>query len=89
MGKSQEITPARISKAQEEKVSELALSIYKILGLIGYSRSEFIFVENVPYLLEVNTTPGLTEESNMPQQALVAGISLSELFESAIDEALR
>ncbi|MEM9868727.1 MAG: D-alanine--D-alanine ligase [Bacteroidota bacterium] len=89
LGKSQEITPARISKAQEEKVSELALSIYKILGLKGYSRSEFIFVENVPYLLEVNTTPGLTEESILPQQALVAGISLSELFESAIDEALR
>ncbi|MEM9078001.1 MAG: D-alanine--D-alanine ligase [Bacteroidota bacterium] len=87
-GKSQEITPARISKEQEKKVSQLAKSIYQILGLKGYSRSEFIFVGDEPFLLEVNTTPGLTEESILPQQAQVAGMSLTELFESAIDEAL-
>ena len=88
-GKSQEITPARISQQQQQKVSELAKYIYQTLGLKGYSRSEFIFVNDEPYLLEVNTTPGLTEESILPQQAKVAGISLSELFESAIEEALR
>ncbi|WP_435625005.1 D-alanine--D-alanine ligase [Flagellimonas sp.] len=88
-GKSQEITPARITKEQEQKVSILAKYIYETLGLKGYSRSEFIFVDDEPYLLEVNTTPGLTEESILPQQAGVAGISLSELFESAIEEALR
>ncbi len=88
-GKSQEITPARISKEQEEKVSFMAKRIYKILKMKGYSRSEFIFVGNEPYMLEMNTTPGLTEESILPQQAAVAGISLSQLFESAITEALR
>lgn len=88
-GKSQEITPARISKAQETNVSKLAASIYKILGLKGYSRSEFIFIGDIPYLLEVNTTPGLTEESILPQQAMAAGIPLPKLFGSAIDEALR
>ena len=88
-GKSQEITPARISQQQQQKVSELAKYIYQTLGLKGYSRSEFIFMNGEPYLLEVNTTPGLTEESILPQQAKVAGISLSELFESAIEEALR
>nr|WP_299000813.1 D-alanine--D-alanine ligase [uncultured Allomuricauda sp.] len=88
-GKSQEITPARITKDQKEKVSKLAKDIYQILGLKGYTRSEFIFVGDEPYLLEVNTTPGLTEESILPQQAKEAGIKLSELFESAIDEALR
>lgn len=88
-GKSQEITPARITKEQEEKVSNIALRVYKILKMKGYSRSEFIFVDNEPFMLEMNTTPGLTEESILPQQAAVAGISLSQLFESAITEALR
>ncbi len=88
-GKSQEITPARISKNKEEKVSEMAKKIYNILKLTGYSRSEFIFMGDEPYLLEVNTTPGLTEESILPKQAKAAGISLPELFESSITEALK
>jgi len=58
------------------------------LGLKGYTRSEFIFIGEVPHLLEVNTTPGLTEESLLPQQAKAAGISLSELFDSAIVGAI-
>ncbi|WP_339715537.1 D-alanine--D-alanine ligase [uncultured Kriegella sp.] len=87
-GKSQEITPARISPSQEQKVTETAKRIYTILKMKGFSRSEFIFIDDEPYMLEVNTTPGLTVESILPQQANVAGISLSELFESAINEAL-
>ncbi|MBA4746626.1 MAG: D-alanine--D-alanine ligase [Muricauda sp.] len=89
MGKSQEITPARISEKQESKVRHLAEFIYKTLGLKGYTRSEFIFIGDVPHLLEINTTPGLTEESLLPQQANTAGISLEALFDSAIVEALR
>jgi len=87
-GKSQEITPARISKSQEQRLIKIAQKIYHILKMKGYTRSEFIFVENEPFLLEVNTTPGLTEESILPQQAGVAGISLSQLFESAITQVL-
>ena len=87
-GKSQEITPARISKSQERKVSEMAKKAYEVLKMKGYSRSEFIFVDNEPFMLEMNTTPGLTTESILPQQAAQAGISLPELFGSAIDEAL-
>ncbi|MEM6894332.1 MAG: D-alanine--D-alanine ligase [Bacteroidota bacterium] len=89
LGKSQEITPARISEAQRQKVSELAYQIYSILGLKGFTRSEFIFKDDEPYLLEVNTTPGLTRESILPQQAAVHGMDLSMLFGSAIEEALR
>lgn len=89
LGKSQEITPARISEEMQKTVSETAHKIYDILKLKGYSRSEFIFVDQQPYLLEVNTTPGLTEESILPQQATEEGLSLSQLFEAAIDEALR
>lgn len=88
-GKSQEITPARISKTQEKTVSELAERAYEILRMKGYTRSEFIFVDDEPFMLEMNTTPGLTMESILPKQAKAAGISLSELFGSAIDEALK
>ncbi|MGS0526757.1 D-alanine--D-alanine ligase [Zobellia nedashkovskayae] len=87
-GKSQEITPARISKIQQEKVEELAKRAYEVLKMKGYSRSEFIFIGDEPYMLEMNTTPGLTTESILPQQAEKAGITLEELFTSAVDEAL-
>ena len=87
-GKSQEITPARITKKQEQNVTRIARTIYDVLKMNGFSRSEFIFIGDEPYLLEVNTTPGLTKESILPQQAKEAGISLSQLFESAIEEAL-
>lgn len=87
-GKSQEITPARISKIQEEKVIYWGKLIYDVLKMTGFSRSEFIFIENEPYLLEVNTTPGLTTKSILPQQAAVAGIDLPTLFENAITEVL-
>ncbi len=88
-GKSQEITPARISDTQYQNAARIAKKIYSVLKMTGYTRSEFIFQGDEPYLLEVNTTPGLTEESILPQQAREAGISLSQLFESAIEEALK
>ena len=87
-GKSQEITPARLSPEQEKNVIETAKHAYEVLKMKGYSRSEFIFIGDEPYMLEMNTTPGLTNESILPQQAKIAGISMSELFESAIEEAL-
>ncbi|WP_046758657.1 D-alanine--D-alanine ligase [Kordia jejudonensis] len=88
LGKSQEITPARISPEMEANVRKVAKYIYEVLKLEGFSRSEFIFKDNEPYLLEVNTIPGMTEESILPQQAKVAGISLPELFGNAIELAL-
>ncbi len=87
-GKSKEITPARITTEQEAKVSQMAKRAYEVLKMKGFSRSEFIFMDNEPFMLEMNTTPGLTTESILPQQAGIAGISLSELFESAIEEVL-
>lgn len=88
-GKSQEITPARISKEQQEKVKKVANQVYEILKLTGFSRSEYIFKDGEPHLLEVNTVPGLTKESILPQQAEEAGISLVDLFANAIEEALK
>ncbi len=89
LGKSQEITPARITKTQETKVNTIAKKIYDVLKMKGFSRSEFIFKNGEPYLLEMNTVPGLTKESILPQQATEAGISIQELFSSAIEEALK
>ncbi len=87
-GKSQEITPARISPEEKENVEKVAKKVYEILNMSGFSRAEYIFVNNEPYFLEINTVPGLTEESILPQQAQVAGISLEKLFDNAIQEAL-
>ncbi len=87
-GKSQEITPARISKTQEKKVIEIAKRVYEILNMSGFSRSEYIFVNDEPHFLEINTVPGLTEASILPQQANCAGISLTELFGNAIETTL-
>ncbi|QNK78980.1 D-alanine--D-alanine ligase [Winogradskyella undariae] len=88
-GKSQEITPARISDDYANKVNIEAKRIYETLKMKGFSRSEFIFKNDEPYLLEVNTVPGLTNESILPQQAAQAGISMTDLFDSAIEEALK
>ncbi len=89
LGQSQEITPARISEADANKVRALAEKVYKTLRLSGFSRSEYIFKDGEPHLLEVNTVPGLTAASILPQQAAEAGISMSDLFENAIEEALK
>tara|TARA_B100000767_G_scaffold2015_1_gene2008 strand:+ start:5531 stop:6514 length:984 start_codon:yes stop_codon:yes gene_type:complete len=89
LGKSKEITPAIISETQASEVRKVAKDIYEILKLDGFSRSEFIFKDGRPHLLEVNTIPGFTRESILPQQALKAGISLSDLFHNAIVEALQ
>lgn len=89
LGKSKEITPARISEIQEKNVRATAKKIYEVLKLKGFSRSEFIFIEDTPYLLEVNTVPGLTEASILPQQAALANITLGELFDNAIEMALK
>ncbi|WP_272151535.1 D-alanine--D-alanine ligase [Tenacibaculum aiptasiae] len=87
-GKSQEITPARLTKEQEKRVSEVAKRVYQILNMSGFSRSEYIFVNNEPHFLEMNTVPGITEASILPQQANCAGISLTELCGNAIEMAL-
>lgn len=89
LGESKEITPARISEEWKHAVSHIAETIYRVMGLSGFSRSEFIFKDDHPYLLEVNTIPGLTAESILPQQAAQAGINLTQLFGNAITEALQ
>jgi len=87
-GKSQEITPARITSEEKSRVEAIAKKVYTVLNMSGFSRSEYILVNSEPYFLEMNTVPGLTEESILPQQAEQAGISLSELFSNAIESVV-
>ena len=87
-GLSQEITPARITSQQAEAVSKLAKEIYELLDMSGFSRSDFIFHNGKPHFIEINTNPGLSEESILPKQANEAGISLKELFMNTIEEAM-
>jgi len=88
LGKSKEITPARISDEIRLKVEAVSKKAYEVLKMKGFSRSEFIIVNGEPFMLEMNTIPGLTTESILPQQAKEAGISLTELFDNAIELAL-
>jgi len=87
-GQSSEITPAKISDEMKSKLLTESLKIFQILSLKGLTRSEFIFKDGIPYLLEVNTVPGLTNKSILPQQVKLAGISLRDLYENLINEAL-
>ena len=87
-GKSKEITPANISEVQKNNVIEISKKIYRKLGMKGFSRSEFIFVGNTPYFLEINSIPGITKESIFPKQAKKYGISLKELFGELISQSI-
>ena len=88
LGKSQEITPARISDEEIQRAQAEAIKIYKLLNMDGVTRSEFIMQEGVPYFLETNTTPGLSKESIIPKQARHAGMTLAEFFDILITNAL-
>lgn len=87
-GKSQEITPARISEEATTKVKHEAKRIYKLLDMEGVSRIDFIIQDKEPYFIEINTTPGLSKESLVPQQVREAGIELSYFFQLLIENAL-
>ena len=87
-GKSKEITPAKLPSAWETKAIALAKKLYQSLELQGITRSEFIFKDGVPHLLEINTIPGMTLQSIIPQQAAAAGISLADLIHGVIETAM-
>ena len=87
-GQSEEITPARISKEIEEKIKKITALLYKKMDCKGCVRIDYIIKNNQPYFLEINTVPGLSEQSIIPQQLKVYGKSLPEFFTLAIHEAI-
>jgi len=88
LGKSQEITPARISEEEIKKVQFLAEEIYRLLNMKGITRSDFIIQEGIPYFIEINTNPGLSLESIVPKQVHEAGLTLTDFFDVLIQNVL-
>lgn len=88
-GLSEEVTPARIDENTYAQIMEESEFIYESLNLNGIARVDYIVTEfGVPFLIEVNTIPGLSSESILPKQAIYAGISLEELFDQTVEKAL-
>ena len=88
-GESEEITPAILPIEFENKVKKDALNLYAKLNLRGITRSEFIFKNNIPYFLETNTIPGMTEKSIIPQQFKAANKNLKKIILAMINEGLK
>lgn len=88
-GASEEITPARIDDETRQKVENIAKKAYNSLGMSGFSRSEFIIMNGTPYMLEMNTNPGFSPASILPQQAKIYGISIKDLCGNEVEKALK
>ncbi len=86
-GMTEFIIPAEISEKLTEKVQEIALKIYKILGCRHFSRIDGIISNGKFYFLEVNTLPGMTELSDLPISAKAYGIEFEELVDLIAREA--
>jgi len=87
-GKSHEITPARISDEQTRIIQAQAKRIYTLLNLKSIARIDFMLVKEIPYVIEVNTTPGFSSESIVPKMLEVAGISISSFWEAILSTEL-
>ena len=88
-GAAEEITPAPIPAQWEQRLGEAALTVFRALGLSVYARADFIVTgDGVPWFLEINTLPGMTPTSLLPQEAAAAGIGYGELCERIIKASL-
>lgn len=84
-GQVDEITPARIAEDIKEEIQYLTRKIYDLTGAKGIIRADFIISDNTPYLLEVNTTPGMTATSFIPQQVAAAGLNITDVLTEIIE----
>lgn len=86
---AEEICPAPISSELTEHIQSLARLTHELLGLAGYSRTDFMVHQGVPYVLEVNTLPGMTATSLLPQAAQACGVSFDDLIARLIELGLQ
>ncbi|MDR0844996.1 MAG: D-alanine--D-alanine ligase [Tannerella sp.] len=85
-GESQEITPARIPAGLTEEIQRKTSAVYDFIGAKGLIRVDYIITpEGAPFLLEVNTTPGMTATSFIPQQVRAAGLDIREVMTDIIE----
>jgi D-alanine-D-alanine ligase len=87
-GMSDEITPAQLDEVIADKIRSAARKVYEVLNCRGVVRIDFIYNESAgePYMLEVNTVPGQSEASIIPQQVKAAGGNLKDFYSSLIEE---
>ena len=88
LGKSEEITPARLDETSNRNIKEVSRNIYDSLGMTGFARIDFIFIDKTPYFLEINTNPGCSPASIFPQQVKQAGYNFSQILDNEIELAL-
>jgi D-alanine-D-alanine ligase len=86
--KVEEITPARIEDKIRDRIQSITSLIYDILGCKGIVRIDYIISDNKIFLLEVNTTPGMTVTSFIPQQIEAAGLNIQDVFSEIIESEL-
>lgn len=84
-GKVEEITPARIPQDLTSEIQDLTAKIYDLVGAKGIVRVDYIICNNEPFLLEVNTVPGMTQTSFIPQQVDAAGLSMTDVLTDIIE----
>lgn len=85
-GASDEITPARIPEELSRKVQDRTKAVYDHLGAKGLIRVDYIIEGGEPVLLEVNTTPGMTTASFIPQQVRAAGLDITDVLHAIIEK---
>ena len=89
-GAAKEVCPAEIPPEWEKAVGKAAETVYEALGLTVYSRADFIVTEDgTPWFLEINTLPGMTPTSLVPQEAAAIGLDYAGLCQRIIDESLK
>ncbi len=86
-GMTEFIIPAELSNEMTQKVKDISIQAFKVCGCSGVSRVDFLITEDTPYILEVNTSPGMTDTSDLPAQAAAMGISYDELVEIILQSA--
>lgn len=89
LGKSEEVTPANLSDEIKNSVEETAKKVYDALGMSGFSRTDFIIMNDIPHFIEINTNPGLSPQSIFPQQAAYSNMPMSDLLDNEISLALQ
>ncbi len=88
-GAAKEVCPARISTELERAIGNAALTVFETIGLSVYARADFIVApDGTPYFLEINTLPGMTPTSLVPQEAAAAGMDYGTLCETIIQKSL-
>jgi D-alanine-D-alanine ligase len=80
----EEVTPAQLTEKETLACQELALKLHFVIGCKGYSRTDMILTEDGPILLEINTLPGLTKASFIPQQLAAIKVDLRSFFEAQL-----